>query len=440
MSNRLPSILQSKAYTRLAANLDLARLDKEWRQGRELPEILKEVDLLIQTRGPVPELIEIRRAMNKLIQKEQSSQSQPTPEAKVAANEDEIQVDSFEKIPNGFKALGGGFYRDAHSVWELRSAEDSEGGYVLTRKREERAVDLVKNPVEASAKESDPVVFGMCPSCLKIGSRVAWIKDGQVVPVIVVNVEDGATEAKVKEEETQEESMAPLDMLVTEMSAMPIPAPGAPMMATPPMPAPMPVQMPTPMMMEPSPGLPIEMPIQDMAKDMAPQTTGTGVEAPHGCDCQLGCPCPCHNGKSVKKGPVQGMEPKIEPTSKEDSKEDAGPAERAPSEDSSGSGDKMPPKGAQMKTHVGDPSTWPAPRVLQSPNVDVAPDRADERMYREQAQQTRAHAKQMIGGMRPENMPSSVRQMASEAMARADQLDRLADQAAARAKLTRRPK
>lgn len=53
-----------------------------------------------------------------------------------------VKVASLGEIPNDFRHLGSGIYKNAHSLWELRTAEDDLGGYVLVRKFEERAVDL----------------------------------------------------------------------------------------------------------------------------------------------------------------------------------------------------------------------------------------------------------------------------------------------------------
>lgn len=52
-----------------------------------------------------------------------------------------IRVASLKEIPNDFRRLGVGLYKHAHRIWELRAAEDGDG-YTLTRKEEERAVDL----------------------------------------------------------------------------------------------------------------------------------------------------------------------------------------------------------------------------------------------------------------------------------------------------------
>lgn len=232
---------------------------------------------------------------------------QPVRKMASAAPVSSVRVASLKEIPRDFKALGGGFYRQGHVIWELRGAEDEEGGYVLTRKREERAVDLrgrsaartasAKDP-ECSVNTADKVVFGKCPSCLWVGQRVAFIKGGQVLPVIIIEMPaDGDTSAKV-EDEAGQQMRAPLDMIVTDMTvkAPPISAPEPVVQSVPlqtmPMPMPMPEQVATP-----------KLPVMSTA--------------PAGCDCQSGCPCPCHNGKGVKKGPVEGMTPRVEPSSKD---------------------------------------------------------------------------------------------------------------------------
>lgn len=68
-----------------------------------------------------------------------------------AAASKEAQVQrrfaSIAEVQQEYRSLGGGLYtktagaRVAHSIWELRGAQEGEG-YVLVRKREERAADL----------------------------------------------------------------------------------------------------------------------------------------------------------------------------------------------------------------------------------------------------------------------------------------------------------
>jgi len=59
-----------------------------------------------------------------------------------ASHDETMHMASLQEIPTDFQKIGSGFYRQGHRIWELRAAEDEKGGYVLTRKREELAVDM----------------------------------------------------------------------------------------------------------------------------------------------------------------------------------------------------------------------------------------------------------------------------------------------------------
>lgn len=64
------------------------------------------------------------------------------------------RLGSLNELPTDMVALGAGFYRQGHTIWELRGAEDEDGGYVLTRKVEERAVDLRDDRRQAEPRET----------------------------------------------------------------------------------------------------------------------------------------------------------------------------------------------------------------------------------------------------------------------------------------------
>lgn len=86
---------------------------------------------------------------------------------------DLIKIASLDDIPADLTRVGGGFYRSAHAIWELRPSED-DSGYVLVRKREERAADLRRTAqlvlVPADATSVTDAPSGMsgaepCPAC-----------------------------------------------------------------------------------------------------------------------------------------------------------------------------------------------------------------------------------------------------------------------------------
>jgi hypothetical protein len=53
-----------------------------------------------------------------------------------------IKLASIHDVPADFVPLGCGFYKEAHTIWELRASEDEDEGFVLTRKREERDASM----------------------------------------------------------------------------------------------------------------------------------------------------------------------------------------------------------------------------------------------------------------------------------------------------------
>lgn len=175
-----------------------------------------------------------------------------------------IRLGSLTELPQNLTPLGGGFYCQGHIIWELRGAEDEEGGYVLTRKREERAVDLRTKAAEHLDSCSDFAVektATRCPSCLWVGQAVHLVKQGQVFSAIVVELPpDGFTDVNVQDE-LGDVQQVPLDMVVTDLPAQ--------------------------------------------------------MQESEVCAC---CECLCHgNSKQdqVKRGPVEGMNPTLEPSSKD---------------------------------------------------------------------------------------------------------------------------
>lgn len=160
----------------------------------------------------------------------------------------QLRVAALAELPTDFVNIGTGFYRQGHAVWELRIAEDGQGGYVLTRKREERLVDLRDNPKTAS-----------CASCSHslLGRRVAVIRNGQAVPMLVIKIDRGG--------------------------------PGGQEMAT--------VQDENGMMTEEPSAAMIDV---DDADESLDEPHGA-----HNCDCDRGCTCPCHGNKH------KGFEPDV---------------------------------------------------------------------------------------------------------------------------------
>ena len=133
-----------------------------------------------------------------------------------SASAEGIRVASLHSIPEEFAPMGAGFYRAGHTIWELRGAEDEEGGYVLTRKHEERAVDLCRsaslNRASQDSTIAEPAGF----------SRAMLIRQGAATPVVVIEIHEDEGEALVQEEPGAELFSAPLDLLIPESLPMAI--------------------------------------------------------------------------------------------------------------------------------------------------------------------------------------------------------------------------
>lgn len=341
----LPDLLTSDSYTRIAQKADLRDLQRriasrlhletdqsgweayeaEWRAPKSISEEIQELEGRLKDRNAS------RSDLAPMISALKMALPQPSRRTAEVQEDGQVCLASLSDLPDGFDEVGGGFYRQGHSIWELRSAEDEEGGYVLARRIEERAVDLRPTASRAPTKTAETWISSgrsLCPSCLPRGSRVATVVNGQMIPVIVMEV--SGDEATVQDDAGQQ-MQSPMDMLVTDMTvqmpglqeggqdenderakeigyavlelvdpaAAEFMQPGQPLM---PGAGGSAISEFEQMLAPPSP-----------AVEMAPVQVG-----PAGCDCDRGCDCPCHNGKSVKKkGPVQGMDPKVEPSSKD---------------------------------------------------------------------------------------------------------------------------
>lgn len=114
-------------------------------------------------------------------------EAEPTPVAAVIR-----RVASLNEIPSDMQSVGGGFYRQGHRIWELRGAEDSNG-YVLVRKHEERAVDMMtpRPAVGKSAslrKTASTRKIHIAGAPLKPGDEVLFVRNGQVENAIVISI------------------------------------------------------------------------------------------------------------------------------------------------------------------------------------------------------------------------------------------------------------
>jgi hypothetical protein len=103
-------------------------------------------------------------------------QQQPQPQSRqtrIASSED---TKRFARVADveaaGFKRIASCMYKQGHDIWELRRADDENGGYCLVRKREERAVDL-RNAGSRAAIESGVVRTAARGNAQMVGSPPA---------------------------------------------------------------------------------------------------------------------------------------------------------------------------------------------------------------------------------------------------------------------------
>jgi len=148
--SKFTDTLADRLLRKNAQKLDLEQYSKEWGRPQSLEQEVQEVRRLIEywesRGGSTYELNEVLQALqNDLRAQQELMADEPTqpgiPAVKMTASRLQ-RVASLHDIPSDLTSLGAGFYRQGHRIWELRAAEDDEGGYVLTRKSEECAVDL----------------------------------------------------------------------------------------------------------------------------------------------------------------------------------------------------------------------------------------------------------------------------------------------------------
>lgn len=119
-----------------------------------------------------------------------------------------IRVGSVREIDaSKYRHVGSGLYRSAHALWELRTAEDDGGGYVLVRKAEERAVDHRDNapmdtlvaggPSERSAMVYRATIHDVTPP-FETGDVVLYPRHGKIAQAVVILMMPGDGSAMVQ--------------------------------------------------------------------------------------------------------------------------------------------------------------------------------------------------------------------------------------------------
>lgn len=108
------------------------------------------------------------------------------------------RIASLADIPTTMRRMGTGFYKDAHGIWELRPDEENAQGYMLVRKKEERALDFRSASLRsdapgpgrrtaARAPDGEPAVAPAVPR----GARVLVAHGGRLVEGTVVTADGG---------------------------------------------------------------------------------------------------------------------------------------------------------------------------------------------------------------------------------------------------------
>ncbi len=141
-----------------------------------------------------------------------------------------VKVASVGEIPKDFRHLGSGLYKNAHALWELRTAEDDQGGYVLVRKFEERAVDLrdgsprdtalsLASPKSTSlasrkaAQQASKSEKGAAPSTqFETGDRVQFPWKGKIAQAVVIMMMPEGNSAMVDRGDGMPEELATSEM------------------------------------------------------------------------------------------------------------------------------------------------------------------------------------------------------------------------------------
>lgn len=168
---------------------------------------------------------------------------------------------SIHDVPSDFTPLGSGFYRHAHAIWALRQAEDAEGGWVLTRLREEKAPPAtLEKAASAVTKEAEADIV-LCPSCTPVGRIATMIRRGQVSQVVILKIDESGKVNVIDTSDGHEEEINPDEQeeVIFDLESDEGPS-----------------------LFDDQPSFFEVGPMDD--------TTSPQIE----CDCNAGCECPCH--------------------------------------------------------------------------------------------------------------------------------------------------
>lgn len=170
-AQRLPSVLSADGYARIAETMAAKQAHRQQLRAQALGYSLTPPPPAPVAAPPAP------RA--------------PRPEVRRFASLGAVEG-------AGFRKCASGFYRDAHSIWELRPADDGSGKYDLVRKREERAVDLREARMGATARRQGGMTRQARASWLRRGAPCVAIRRGQLAEGIVVSVRPDDTSVEVQ--------------------------------------------------------------------------------------------------------------------------------------------------------------------------------------------------------------------------------------------------
>lgn len=146
------------------------------------------------------------------------AEATPAVESRTSPRAQQVRIASLQDIPSEYKPVGTGLYKKAHSVWELRGAEDEKGGYTLTRLHEERDSDILLSAPQGRTAQKKTASAGQgsfyVPSLFF--SRVSFAHEGQIQSGVVVDVDVASGHVQVRPDEQPKgvSIMIPQEMLI----------------------------------------------------------------------------------------------------------------------------------------------------------------------------------------------------------------------------------
>ena len=135
-----------------------------------------------------------------------------------------IKIASVFDVPKDFEKMGTGFYREGHHLWEMTPS--SEGGFVLTRKRNEDHVLGYEQPpivreTAANGRSHNPITDRR-GRVLRTGNKVMLPHRGKVVAGTIVVIQPGSMNVELDGGGKVDTPPDICELLHEEMSAQPV--------------------------------------------------------------------------------------------------------------------------------------------------------------------------------------------------------------------------